>query len=82
MLLGASTTAGLPPVLVQGRAEGLTATVIESERLLQERSVSDWLASAPGVFAAERGNLAQDTQLSIRGFGARTSFGVRGVRPF
>jgi len=62
VLLGASTTAGLPPVLVQGRA--------------------DWLASAPGVFAAERGNLAQDTQLSIRGFGARTSFGVRGVRPF
>lgn len=82
MLLAAASTAGLPPVLVQGRAEGLTATVIESERLLQERSVSDWLASAPGVFAAERGNLAQDTQLSIRGFGARTSFGVRGLRVF
>ena len=82
VLLAAASTADLPPVLVQGRAEGLTATVINAQPLLQERQLADWLASAPGVFAAERGNLAQDTQLSIRGFGARTSFGVRGVRVF
>ena len=82
VLLAAASTTGLPPVLVQGRAEGLSATVIKAETLLQERPVADWLARAPGVFAAERGNLAQDTQLSIRGFGARTSFGVRGVRVF
>jgi len=82
VLLAAASTAELPPVLVQGRAEGLTATVIQAQALLQERPVADWLASAPGVFAAERGNLAQDTQLSIRGFGARTPFGVRGLRVF
>ncbi len=78
----AASSADLPPVLVQGRAQGLTVTVIPALPLLQERGVADWLAGAPGVFAAERGNLAQDTQLSIRGFGARTSFGVRGVRVF
>ncbi|MBT9493100.1 MAG: TonB-dependent receptor [Paucibacter sp.] len=81
-ILLAVSNAALPPVLVQGRAEGLAATVITAEPLLQERPVADWLAGAPGVFAAERGNYAQDTQLSIRGFGARSSFGVRGLRVY
>jgi iron complex outermembrane recepter protein len=34
----------------------------------------------PGVLARDRQNNAQDTQLSIRGFGARATFGVRGLR--
>ena len=34
----------------------------------------------PGVAARDRQNYAQDLQLSIRGFGARSTFGVRGVR--
>ncbi len=42
--------------------------------------VSEALAGVPGLLARERQNLAQDTQLSIRGFGARSTFGVRGVR--
>jgi iron complex outermembrane receptor protein len=37
-------------------------------------------ANVPGVIARERQNQAQDTQLSIRGFGARATFGVRGLR--
>jgi len=43
-------------------------------------SVSEVLAQVPGLLARERQNLAQDTQLSIRGFGARSTFGVRGLR--
>lgn len=43
-------------------------------------SVSEALDGVPGVSARERQNLAQDTQLSIRGFGARSTFGVRGIR--
>jgi iron complex outermembrane receptor protein len=42
--------------------------------------VSEALGGVPGLLARERQNLAQDTQLSIRGFGARSTFGVRGVR--
>lgn len=42
--------------------------------------LSEALAGVPGLLARERQNLAQDTQLSIRGFGARSTFGVRGVR--
>ncbi|WP_282298094.1 TonB-dependent receptor [Stenotrophomonas sp. PS02289] len=42
--------------------------------------VSEALNGVPGLLARDRQNLAQDTQLSIRGFGARSTFGVRGVR--
>lgn len=42
--------------------------------------LSEALASVPGVVALDRRNPAQDLQLSIRGFGARSTFGVRGVR--
>jgi len=43
-------------------------------------SVADALQSVPGVVARDRQNYAQDTQISIRGFGARSAFGIRGVR--
>ena len=42
--------------------------------------VSEALNGVPGLLARDRQNLAQDTQLSIRGFGSRSTFGVRGVR--
>ncbi len=45
-----------------------------------EISLSESMASVPGVAARDRQNYAQDLQLSIRGFGARSTFGVRGVR--
>ncbi len=41
---------------------------------------SEALREVPGVLARDRQNYAQDEQVSIRGFGARSSFGVRGVR--
>ncbi len=43
-------------------------------------NLSEALASVPGVTILNRQNYAQDLQVSIRGFGARTKFGVRGVR--
>ena len=43
-------------------------------------SLAESLPRVPGVVVRERQNQAQDLQLSIRGFGARASFGVRGVR--
>lgn len=43
-------------------------------------NVSEALAGVPGLSARDRQNFAQDTQLSIRGFGARSTFGVRGLR--
>ena len=43
-------------------------------------SLSESLVRVPGLFAANRNNYAQDLQLSSRGYGARATFGVRGVR--
>lgn len=43
-------------------------------------SLSQSLARVPGVVAQNRQSYAQDSQLSIRGFGARASFGVRDIR--
>jgi len=41
---------------------------------------SEFVSGIPGLLARDRQNYAQDEQLSIRGFGARSTFGVRGVR--
>jgi len=43
-------------------------------------NLSETLGQVPGVNAQLRQNYAQDLQLSVRGFGARSSFGVRGLR--
>jgi iron complex outermembrane receptor protein len=42
--------------------------------------LSESLQRVPGVVARDRQNQAQDLQVSIRGFGARAAFGVRGVQ--
>lgn len=42
--------------------------------------LADALDLVPGVFAQSSRNAAQDTRVSIRGFGARSTFGVRGIR--
>jgi iron complex outermembrane receptor protein len=43
-------------------------------------NLSEGLGGIPGLSVQNRQNYAQDLQLSMRGFGARSSFGVRGVR--
>lgn len=43
-------------------------------------NLSESLPAVAGLIARDRQNYAQDTQISIRGFGARSTFGIRGVR--
>jgi len=43
-------------------------------------NLSESLGSVPGLQVQNRQNYAQDLQLSIRGFGARSTYGVRGLR--
>ncbi|HEY4998156.1 MAG TPA: TonB-dependent receptor, partial [Usitatibacter sp.] len=43
-------------------------------------NLSEVLDRVPGVSVLNRQNYAQDLQLSIRGFGSRSTFGIRGVR--
>ena len=43
-------------------------------------NLSESLVRVPGITVLNRQNYAQDLQLSIRGFGSRSTFGIRGVR--
>ena len=43
-------------------------------------NLSETLNRVPGIVVQNRQNYAQDLQISSRGFGARSTFGVRGVR--
>ncbi len=43
-------------------------------------NLSEALNRVPGLTILNRHNYAQDLQLSIRGFGARSAFGIRGIR--
>ncbi|MGE0804244.1 MAG: TonB-dependent receptor family protein [Burkholderiaceae bacterium] len=82
--------ATLPPVSVNAPA-GIDAAnelpvaldVVGAARIRDAgpgASLAESLATVPGVVARERLNPAQDVQISMRGFGARASFGIRGLR--
>lgn len=43
-------------------------------------NASEALVAVPGIVVRNRENYAQDLQISSRGFGTRSAFGVRGVR--
>lgn len=44
--------------------------------------LSESLIRVPGITAQNRNNQAQDPQISSRGFGSRSAFGVRGIRVY
>ena len=43
-------------------------------------NLSESLVRIPGLTVLNRQNFSQDLQLSVRGFGSRSTFGIRGVR--
>lgn len=57
--------------------------VVDAARIGADQArvnASEALASVPGITVQNRQNYAQDLQISSRGFGARSAFGVRGIR--
>lgn len=82
----------LDPVVVTATRTGaasfdlpVAVDAIEASDIARGRpmvNLSETLARVPGVVARNRQNYAQDLQISVRGFGARATFGVRGVRLF
>ena len=57
--------------------------VVDAARMQDSQmrvNVSEALSAVPGLVAQNRQNYAQDLQISSRGFGARSAFGVRGIR--
>ncbi|MBC7610333.1 MAG: TonB-dependent receptor [Polaromonas sp.] len=76
-----ATRTELPPFDVPASVD-----VVDGERLRADGraqlNLSESLGLVSGVLARDRQNQAQDLQLSVRGFGARSTFGVRGVRVY
>jgi len=86
-----STVARLEPVVVEvGRGAhrsplelpfAVSVATPDSSRPGQRHLLLDeTLAAIPGVAVSNRNNPSQDPRISIRGFGARSAFGVRGIR--
>lgn len=60
-----------------------SVTLVDGDRLRDRQwqvNLSEALSTTPGLLLQNRQNYAQDLQLSIRGHGARSMFGVRGVQ--
>ncbi len=64
------------------RAPLAASLVLTSKNALLEPqlSINESLISVPGLFAQNAFNYNQDLRVSIRGFGARAAFGIRGVK--
>ena len=52
----------------------------ETQEIRQQLSLYDYIKNVPGLFALNSNNFSQDLRVSIRGFGARSAFGIRGVK--
>src|SRR5213080_4581671 len=80
----------LPPAVVSvTRANPPINRIPQAVQLLDKTEISrarpTWgldeaLATVPGVYAANRYNFSLDQRISIRGFGARSAFAVRGIK--
>jgi len=88
--LSQPATATLEPVVISGSGVERRAFdtpyavgVVSAEELRSGGlmvNLSEALVRIPGITANLRHNYAQDLQISSRGFGGRSAFGVRGIR--
>ena len=53
---------------------------IDDKNFSSQSSFSDFIKNTPGVFTTSSNNFSQDIRISIRGFGARSAFGIRGIK--
>ena len=73
-----ATRAPQPSLEVPASIDRVYAEEIREGR--PQVNLSESLGRVPGIVVQNRQNYAQDLQISSRGFGARSTFGVRGIR--
>ena len=73
-----ATRAPRPSLDIPASVDRLYADEIREGRA--QVNLSESLGRVPGIVVQNRQNYAQDLQISSRGFGARATFGVRGIR--
>ena len=73
-----ATRVKLPPSKIP-----LSIQSVDRDQISRARptwGLDEALVTVPGVFVANRYNFSQDQRISIRGFGARSAFAVRGIK--
>ena len=55
-------------------------SLVINKNYTSKSSFSDFTNSIPGVYTSSSNNFSQDLRISIRGFGARSAFGIRGIK--
>ncbi|MBX3640017.1 MAG: TonB-dependent receptor [Nitrosomonas sp.] len=88
--LGAQETAILDPINVtatrtERQISEIPNAMTHFERYPQQYfqpgiTLDEFARSTPGVFFQNQANFTQDLRIAIRGFGARSAFGVRGIQ--
>src|ERR1041384_6566331 len=74
-----SVTRGNPPInRIPQAVQLLEKTDISGAR--PTWGLDEALVTVPGVYAANRYNFSLDQRISIRGFGARSAFAIRGIK--
>jgi iron complex outermembrane receptor protein len=73
-----ATRAPRPSLAIPASVDRISADEIREGRA--QVNLSESLGRVPGIVVQNRQNYAQDLQISSRGFGARATFGVRGIR--
>jgi iron complex outermembrane recepter protein len=75
-----ATRIGADPFNIPAAISSVSADQLRNDAL--GVNLSDDLGTVPGLLARNRNNYAQDQQISIRGIGANSAFGIRGVRVY
>mgnify|MGYP001822311189 FL=1 len=65
------------------REAARSVSVVDQQHIqngTQQLALDEALAGVPGLYMQNRYNMAQDLRISLRGFGARSAFGIRGIK--
>ena len=61
-------------------AASFTYEAAAQQQIMQQNSLQEFVRKTPGLFTLNANNYAQDLRISLRGFGSRASFGIRGIK--
>ncbi len=61
-------------------ASATTVDLRKSINFISHTDLSEAVKDVPGLFTLNGQNYAQDLRISLRGFGARSAFGIRGIK--
>ena len=65
---------------IQSSIQPVSQTDIAQDSLLLKQDIGELLLGVPSLFVSSQQNFSQDTRISIRGFGTRATFGIRGIK--